>query len=55
MILRPHEEPVVIFRNRAVSQMVGVFAFEDNHNGDSEDFDSQRDVKNVSRKVSTVF
>jgi hypothetical protein len=55
MILRPDKEPIVVFRNPTVGQVVGVSTLKDNYNGDPDDLDSQRDVKNGSRKSQTIF
>jgi hypothetical protein len=35
--------------------MVRVFAFENDHNSDPDDFNSQRYMKNRSRKPSAIF
>jgi len=55
VICRSNKEPVVVFGHRAERYVVGVSALDDNHNSDPDDFKSQRDVENTSRKFSVIF
>jgi hypothetical protein len=55
MIPRSNKEPAIVLRNRAERYMVRVFALEDDHNGDPDDFDGQRNLKDHGRKSSVIF